>query len=113
MGLSARLVLGAVDLGDRIGRRPDARARPVHALGLRAAGAVPDRDQFRALARRPLFLEQARHGIYADVARRDVLFPDPRRRPLFARSSDRPGILRRLACHLSTPMAYACTTSLP
>src|SRR6202035_5534196 len=75
MGLSARLGLGAVDLSDRAHCRPDARARPVHALGLRAAGAVPDRDQFRALAGRPLFLEQARHGIYADVALRDVLFP--------------------------------------
>ena len=33
MGLSTRLVLGAVDLGDRADRRPDAGARPVHALG--------------------------------------------------------------------------------
>src|SRR6202451_3941821 len=105
MGLSARLVLGAADLGDRTDRRPDAGARPVHPRRRRAAGAVPDRIQFRALARRPLFLEQARHGIYADVARRDVLFLDPRRRPLFARSPDRPGILRRTACPSSTPMA--------
>jgi putative oxidoreductase len=100
----------AVDL-DKWGYRPgklwapliaatELIAGPMLALGLfTRVAAVPlvlflIVTNFRALARRRLFLEQARTGIHHDVARRDALFPGARRRTLFARPlAHRPRVL--------------------
>src|SRR5262245_14309649 len=90
--LSARKVLGAGDLGRAAGRRAAARARPVHAHRRGADSRLPHRDQCRALARRPLFLEPARPRIHADVDDRGAVFPRARRRDVLARSP----LVRRL-----------------
>ena len=87
-------VWAAAISADAARRRAAACARPVHAPRGRADRALPAGFEYRALARRQIFLEPARARIHADVDDRGALFSGARRRRLFARPArHRLGIL--------------------